>query len=404
MRIWYLLKSHSFLHLVGSIAYALSQWLMLTLLIRLDSLDSAGQYVYFLAIFTPVLILLNFGLRNGIASDVGGQFEIAQYIKAKFIGMAIFAIFGAAFLLHSEKDVGLGLLVLCIKLVDGFADLRYGYWILQKSAGRYGISQLLRLAVFIILLMVGYFFGFRGTPLLYCFPLAMLAVFVLYDLGGAKYKLSSVVSINAKALFITYWPLALSAFLVAAQSSLPRLAIDHFLSSEAVAMYAVLTYFVTVALLPATSLTQVALPRIAIVSPGHLFASKIFKQYICLSLLYGLVFVFCVVFAGKWFVTNVYGVEANYNLLMYFLVGLVGFSQIMKVSLSSLCVGKRLFNSMFSVNLLGLSVVALASLIFIRWFGLAGGFLASLGASLLTVALYGAMLVRFECKACPERV
>ncbi|CEA06305.1 hypothetical protein BN1049_02689 [Pseudomonas saudimassiliensis] len=403
MRIWYLLKSHSILHLVGSIAYALSQWLVLTLLIRLDSLDSAGQYVYFLAIFTPVSILLNFGLRNGIASDVGGQFEIAQYIKAKFIGMAIFAILGAAFLLHSEKDIGLGLLVLCIKLVDGFADLRYGYWILQKSAGRYGVSQLLRLAVFVVLLSAGYFLGFRGTTLLYSFPLAMLAVFVLYDLKGAEYKVSGVVSINAMALLKTYWPLAASAFLVAAQSSLPRLAIDHFLSSEAVAMYAVLIYFVTVALLPATSLTQVALPRIAMIAPGHLFVSKIFKQYICLSVLYGLAFVLGVIFAGDWFVTNVYGVEASYSLLIYLLVGLVGFSQVMKVSLSSLCVGKRLFNSMFTINLLGLGVVALASLIFIRWFGLAGGFLASLGASMITVALYGVMLARFEYKTCPGR-
>ena len=110
------------IHALGSVSYALAQWLIVTFTVRFISLEVAGLYAFYLAVFSPAAIFLGFGLRNSIASDAKSQFSPEEYSKARLLGSALLVpIVFAIFSLGSE-GVQVAGAVFLIKVIELFGE------------------------------------------------------------------------------------------------------------------------------------------------------------------------------------------------------------------------------------------------------------------------------------------
>lgn len=381
------LNRNRLLHLVGGLAYAVSQWLMLMLAARYVSVEAVGGYVFYLAIFVPASILSNMGLRNSVASDAGLMFDIKDYFFAKVVGMVGFLVFGLCVIFWLDKYVYFGLVVLSTKLVDSASDLIYGDWVRRNIAYKVGVSQLIRLILVLSFIVLMFVFKVDSIYFLLSLPISMFIVFLFYDSVGVRDVLkadgareSSVFDLIAKSA-----PLAVGAILVAVSAGVPRVFLEKIMGAESLAVYALLMYFATVLLIPVTSLCQVSIPML---SRGGEEVEVRFVRKMAIALgayaVFSAIFIFLM---GPLLLDVLYNVNSGYSRFDLFLVSIVLLLQIFVVLGNSVKISARRFSDLFYSAMVGLFVLLLLAYFAIERYGLVGGFVSYI-CSLFSSLLY----------------
>ena len=73
---------------IGSVAFGLSQWLLIVILARTGTATLVGQFSLALAVVAPVQMIANMQLSNVLATDAGSRFSFGTYLGARWISLA----------------------------------------------------------------------------------------------------------------------------------------------------------------------------------------------------------------------------------------------------------------------------------------------------------------------------
>ena len=370
------LKKEALFHVCGAAAYAMAQWSVLVLFSRLISLEAAGAYSYYLALFSPAAILTSFGVRNSIASDRDGEHSLAAYRRAQQAGWLMLTLFYLAVMATSDGDHEVATLVFLIKLADNLSELSYGSWVRARILARYSVSKVAKLALFAALFCALYALGVRDTGMMFAYPLSIMVVYFAYDRRHTeKDEIRDTGPLDIIKVGI---PLALGSFIVSLNVSIPRISINHLLDAQALAEFVMLTYFISFATLPITSICQAVIPKIpqgGIPKNTWLFFIAYSSGYLAFMML-----------LAEPTIRIIYKTTPSYSYSILAMIGIAGGLHFMSTLLNAVLVANRQFTKILTAALISTVATATLSPLLIMKFSLTGAAAAYLVSSLTLFA------------------
>lgn len=374
------LKKEALFHICGSVAYALAQWSVLVLLSRLISIEAAGEYAYYLALFTPAAILTTFGVRNSIASDRSREHGLSTYRRAQHAGLLILTLYYLAILAVTDGDATIATLVFLIKLSDNLSELSYGTWVRSGGLYRYGVSKIAKLALFASLFLALFALGIREKEMLLVYPAATLIVYFIYDRRREEKEARR--DTGLLNIIRTGTPLALGSFIVSLNSSIPRISINHILDEQALAEFVMLTYFIAFATLPITSLCQAIIPRIT--------AQGAPKRVWWFLIAYSSGYLAFMMLLASPLIDVLYKTRIEYPYHVLAMIGIAGGLHFMSTLSNAVLVANRQFKQILVAALLSTLAALIASPLLIMRFAQTGAAAAYLASS-LTLFIFNAL-------------
>lgn len=220
---------------------------------RLTGLADAGILAIAFTIGNQLLPIGKFGLRSYQATDVGGNFSFAVYLRSRMLTTSLmivsalfYIIYGYMCLGYSRNKADVILVICLIYAVESFEDVIWGHYQqknrlyvgAQMFCGRWGSI----LAVFPAVL---YFSRNLQITLWICFCLSVIIFAALlkatfWNISGEKLSVSMVGNVEWRAcgrLLKTAFPLFGISFLSFYVNGAPKYAIDACLSDEIQACY-----------------------------------------------------------------------------------------------------------------------------------------------------------------------
>ncbi|WP_286729273.1 hypothetical protein [Acinetobacter sp. UBA1297] len=376
------MKKKLFIQILGSVSYALTQWLIIFYITRYIGVDQAGLYLYFLSIFTPLSILLNYGIRNSIATDQNSSFSIEQYKGLSNISFILYLIVGILIFLFIKENFILFLFVFLFKLNEILMEPINGYFIQQGKSFFYAYSKILRLIAGLIIFLLFYIiFGEKLALIGYLF--ALYFIYYFYDRKNGKYflyakgdytKIFKIIKLNT--------PLVISSFIVALNTSIPR-----WLLSEndmvSLAIFGILMSFSSMACLPVTSASQILFSK-----KKDFFTNYLTKLNILIVTYIILYFLFTI-FMLNWILHFIYKIEITLDNVTILISSLIGCVQITIVWLNFFLLKERKFNLVLLVSVSSLVVLLISYFILINLF-------TPLNTTILAVLISGVFNVCFN--------
>jgi O-antigen/teichoic acid export membrane protein len=231
----------------GNAAAAAAQWLLILVLVRLDSDATVGAFALAAAVVSPVFLMANLHLRTIQATDIANSFGLGTYMVSRvcLTGIAVAAVALCAMFLP-RQSAALVPCIAAIKSFEGLSDMIYGF--LQKSEhmDRIAKSMILRHAGVLFALTAAVASGLGVTWGLWGGAMASAAVW-LRDLRALLNEpdvdrrqlfhstVADVLRLVRKSL-----PLGVALLLVSVNANMPRYFLGHLHSAVEVGQFAAL--------------------------------------------------------------------------------------------------------------------------------------------------------------------
>lgn len=339
----------------GVATYAISQWSVILLASKIFELSLVGDFSLYLAIISTITILLNFGLRNYISSDIEEEFSKDDYYSLKVLMLCInsLILIFFAFLVSSPL---MFFIISVAKIFESLSDPLYGLWIKENHAYRYGVSQLIKLVAFIVLSVV------TSTSLpqsleyysILSYPLSVMLGFFLYDVKYLKVKININLE-RVKMIAKKTYSLSIVSFLISFYILIPRFYLRENLGGDSVAIFTYISYYWLIFTLGVTSILQVMIPHLSL-SKEKIKKIKFHRKNIFFISLVCLFYFFFMLVYSNLITELLYGhqgVEFNVRIVSGFLGVVLVFNAYLNTCLIALKSGKVLMRvNFFSVILL----------------------------------------------------
>lgn len=379
---------------IGSVIYAVLQWVIIVVISNLFETKYVGVYTLYLSILTPCLILLNGGLRVYIASDVSNQFLDASYLKLRMIFVCFyFLFFIPSYFFVEYKDI----FSFCyfLKGFDALSDLEYGAWNRAGKQINYLKSQIFRLASSIFLMLLLVFFG--GSDIaIYCIPISLILVYILFDRRYSSLDISVAATLKeVKKLFLASYKIGIGALLAALTITINRHIIESQLNLSSLGEYIYITYFYSLFSLIPLSLCQVSIPKIASSKKSEFY--KLLKTNLFLIALFSISYLIFIMMASNVFINYFYSNDIFYSLLDRFFVSLGGIFIFFGVFVNSILVSKKRTREILLINVFLFLFSTVSTYFLISYYGLIGTYFAFALNSLLLL-LINSFLVFYYLK------
>ncbi len=150
-------------NMVGSFCYAFASMVLSFLVMRIVGEDEGGIFAFGYSTFgQQMFIVAYFGLRPFQITDGKGEYRFGDYLLHRILTCAAALLAGAGFLLlngYSAKKASVIFLLVCYKVIDGFADVyesefqRNGHLHLTGKSNTF--RTLLSVTVFLTVLTAG---------------------------------------------------------------------------------------------------------------------------------------------------------------------------------------------------------------------------------------------------------
>jgi len=267
--------------LAGNLVKAACRFGVLLLLAHLCGLASVGRYAIAVALCTPIWAVVMLGLRGTLVTDARGEFSFADYLAVRLLtssvglavvgGMIVFGGYGA-------NLAAVILLIAFAKTFEGISDILRGQ--LQKAERMDRISAGLMIQGLgeLGLMVAVATMGGGETLVVAAFPVAMALTLLLWDvpccvgmLRGAATDPDSKGGLwrqplrwrTLAKLSAVAFPVAVTGFLIALIPQLPKYVIGAIMGAEAVGLYAVVAYWISLGMMVVTALGNATAPRLA---------------------------------------------------------------------------------------------------------------------------------------------
>lgn len=266
-------------NLLGVTVYNLSQWLLLVVVARLVGVHGVGELALALAIAAPVYLTLGLNLRMVRATDVVRRWSPATYSRLRLLlnALALLSSVLIGIVFGVRGDALLTLVAVCLgKAVETTSQLTYGYFQLREHLAPVGRSLVARAATGLGGMALGLSAFDRLPAGAAGMALGWFAVYLLHDMPCEKRLLSteqealrrecigtpgrpgSLGSLAFKAL-----PLGLDAGVGSVATNMPRYAVQYFLGTAALGVFAPLAYLAQVVSFVTGALGDAVLGRLA---------------------------------------------------------------------------------------------------------------------------------------------
>ncbi len=117
----------------GNVLYALGQWAMLAVLVRLGGASMAGEFAFALALAGPLILFANMQLREMQAVDVTVRYPVETYLRLRLYTSAAAVLTAVILAVAARTSAGLAvvLAVSSLKAVEAAGEILYGH--LQRN-------------------------------------------------------------------------------------------------------------------------------------------------------------------------------------------------------------------------------------------------------------------------------
>ncbi|MDX5476034.1 MAG: oligosaccharide flippase family protein [Bacillaceae bacterium] len=394
----------------GNMFYALTQFLMLSMIAKIGGPIAVGLFTLALAITSPVFLFFNVRLRTVFITDKNNDYTIEEYIKLRQITGYISLFFIIIITLIFYYDFTLILLVVIIaisKYYEMNIDLCYGLYQRKMHFNLVGKSLILR--GICNLSLVSSFYLISNNLIISMIGLA-LSNFILYKFYDSKranilynYNLvnNNFVSINKlKALFLFALPLGISTVLGSLNTNLPRYIIEHNLGIYELGIFAGFSYLLVIGNTLLNGISQVFMPVLSnYVKNNNLKGFiRLLKRLILVGGIIGIVMVATFFYLGEYIILAVYSHEyLDYKEVLMILV--IGISFLYSsVFLGTAITALQKFKIQPIIHILSLVILIIFSLIFIKQLGLLGMAFAVLIGYVVTSIGYIIVLIKILMK------
>lgn len=267
--------------LAGNLVRAVCRCGMLLLLGYFCGLGAAGRYAIALALCTPVWAFVMLGLRGALITDARQEYSFADYLAVRLVasGVGLVAVAGAILLGGYDASASTVIqLVALAKLLEGLSDILRGRLQQQERMDRIAIALLIQGMSGLVLMLVVGSLGGGVTLIVAAFPVAMALTLLLWDVPCCAEMAWKTTGEHGSEMGLwrqplqwsTLWrlsvvalPLAVVGFLIALIPQLPKYVILSVMGDEAVAVYTLITYWITMGMMIVAALGNAAAPRLA---------------------------------------------------------------------------------------------------------------------------------------------
>lgn len=360
-------------HILGSISFAAMQWIILVFISKYLGIESAGAFSYYLAIFAPLAILCAMNLKTVYSADTSKKFSLDEYEIVRSYFIICYLLIGVVILSMSKDYLFIGFIIFFVKFIEVCAELIYGKWVREGSPHYFGYSKLIKLTLFLTLSFLIITSKYEGYIYI-IYPLAFLLGYCLFDkrFSSIKFKLNFKLK-KIKPIFYSILPFVLTSFIISLNTSIPRFFIDFYYNKEMVAEFMFLIYFITIMLLPLSSLFQAILPKIKNKNNTVLMLTLTYV------ILYSLLFYFFCDEVLQYF----YNYEKNIPIKVKALVISMMIFQSLIVYINMLYVSSMMFKKIFYVTIFNTIILILANYNLIKIYGYEGVYYAGALSSLV---------------------
>ena len=260
----------------GQVVMGLAQWGIISVLAILGGAGDVGLLAFALAVVTPVYELVKFKLRDVLATDIDGQWAVADYLRLTAImsvlGFLVSVVIG--WLLGGITEAAVVAGVAVSRGYESMSHISYGYQQKLDRMTPIGRSLFWRGLVSVALLAASY--ALTGSVVVAGVALAVAnaAIYHLYDrrflpadsLGDRLSRHGRGVRSLARSSF----PLGIYSSLHALTDSVPRLVVGLRLGLAPLGIFAAFGYVVSGSSYVIRALSQAASSRMAsVVASGQ---------------------------------------------------------------------------------------------------------------------------------------
>ncbi|MFZ4106899.1 lipopolysaccharide biosynthesis protein [Flavobacterium sp.] len=266
--------------ILGSIFYALSQWLILTILAKKNQIEYIGQYAIAIAITTPIATFLWLNLKALLATDKQNEFKINDYFNARLLLSILGLVLTIAIAILLKYNIEIKFLIVLIaisKCVEGLSDISYGQFQSEGKTYKMGLSFIFRGIIMIVLFYsLLHFFSNRLLPFI-AIPFSTIIVFLVYDSRSELKNRFSFKMFNHHSIFRLVklgLPLGLYILFYNLFTQVPRFLLEKQEGFKVVGIYTGIYVLVMTGVVFGNSLIDVIMPKLA-----SDFSAKNFNQF-----------------------------------------------------------------------------------------------------------------------------
>ncbi|MCP1160720.1 oligosaccharide flippase family protein [Bacillus infantis] len=391
----------------GSSIYALSQWLLIIIIMRFGSPYDAGVYSLGLAICAPLVMLANLNFRALQSTNLSMKMGFNSFKRIRVFGLLFIIGFLFVYLVvsgyNNEIFLSLFLMALC-KIIESCSDLYYGLFQYNERLDIVSKSTIFRGLFGTISFGIAYIITGKLTVALFILLLVWTLNLIFYDYKKSKQFLEGSFSKkvsrdNVISLIKMGIPIGLVAFLGSLSVNIPRIVFEKYLTLEDLGYFTSIFYLILVIGKFMTSLSSAVLPKLARLYEEQemkLFL-KIFKVILLILLIISSFLILLSYYFGDDILTILYGNEyKNYKFLLL-LVMIYGSFNYFAFSLEIGLNAMRGYKFRLYIEILATMLVLFLSVNFIPNYGVNGGvyaliFSALLKATLLSVLFFSKYL------------
>jgi O-antigen/teichoic acid export membrane protein len=250
----------------GNSVYAAGQWAILSLFAKIGGSEMLGAYALAVAIVTPVLMLSHLNLRAVLATDMGGERPIGDYLAVRYGSMLLGLL--TIVVLAARYSRPLALTIIGVGLAqsaENLSDVYYGAMQRRERMRQISVSMMGRAVVSAIAVGLALWWTHNLVIAVTALIAGRCVILVCYDrpVGAAGEELKMTGLRSQLTIARTALPLGLVLMLSSLNSNLPRYAIERFLSLSQLGGFAAASSFVTIGGTVVNALGQAATPRLA---------------------------------------------------------------------------------------------------------------------------------------------
>jgi O-antigen/teichoic acid export membrane protein len=300
----------------GNLVYALSQWLIITIIARNGSGEDLGIYSLGLAITAPIVLFFSFQLRTIVATDTKNDFSFSQYLGGRITHLTLsFILIVPIAILYSDNNKTIIIIIIMgiIKYVEALSDICMGYFQKIGKIDLIGKSQFYRGLTTSVIMCLLYIY--TQNLIISCLGLliVMLLRYIYYDIKNLKplTVFKPIFGQSSITLMIMTFPLGAASLISSLNTNIPRYFLDYFGGVEEVGVFSALYYVLIAGNMVLTPISLLAAPKIADAYNKD-SVSTFIKINVKLASLVSLIFLFffvIVLFKGELIITILYGEE-----------------------------------------------------------------------------------------------
>jgi len=279
-------RLNSYWTFIGNVFHYGAQLGVLSLLAKLRPPEEVGQFSLGLAIVTPVLAAASFGLRQVQATDAERDHSFGDYLTLRWITNLLSLVVITGIVLAGQyrgETAWVIMAVASFRIVEAGSDVFHGLQQYHERMDRVAISMIA--SGLASLFAVGVVVSLTRDMLLgvIAITIAGAAVLVFYDAPSAVVALTRPLERDSNVsqlrkfttavqcpdirtlsrLALLGAPLSAAYGLIALNSSIPRLFIEHSLGEAQLGVFSAIAFPAYGGLLLVAAISQAALPRLA---------------------------------------------------------------------------------------------------------------------------------------------